>query len=254
MLPDQNPRKTALVLAAIHLLAIAVAQVLLPLPLGINAAAGAQAGVPAPPEIPGAPAPLDTYVRQIESSYRAVKSWKADFVQVYRAGDRERRESGTVVLGRGGRMRWEYRQPEAKLFLADGKVTELYVPADKQLQRSAEKSSEDYRAPFALLLTRVNLRRVFGKIEDAGQGTNAGSRILRCFPKHPDEGYDEVKVELTPALDVRRLVIQYSDHSVMEFTFDRMERNVATPRSLFTLSPPPGTEVIDQPAAAGAEP
>jgi outer membrane lipoprotein carrier protein len=194
---------------------------------------------------------LDTYIRQVESSYRSVKSWKADFLQVYRSGDRERRESGTVILARGGKMRWDYRQPEAKLFLADGKVTELYVPSEKQLQRFPEKNSEDYRAPFALLLTRVNLHRVFGKIEDAGPGVNAGDRVLGCFPKREDEGYEEVRVELTPALDVRRLMIQYPDHSVMQFTFERIERNVATPAALFTLLPPAGTEVIDQPNGTG---
>ncbi len=194
---------------------------------------------------------LDAYVRQIESSYRGVKSWKAEFVEIYRAGDRERRESGTVVLARGGKMRWDYRQPESKLFVADGKMTELYVPADKQLMRSSEKTSEDYREPFALLLARVNLHRVFGKIEDAGPGAAAGGRSLRCFPKRPDEGYDEVEVELTPMFDVRRLVIHYSDRSVMEFRFDRIERNVATPPALFTFVPPADTEVIDQPMGAG---
>jgi len=217
----------------------------------------------------GAEHPLDSYLRQVESSYRAVKSWKADFVQVYRAGDRERRETGTVILARGGKMRWDYRSPESKLFLADGKTTELYVPDDKQLMRTPEKASEDYRAPFTLLLARVNLHRVFGRIEDADPGRRQAEplnsqlgalsevegqagRVLRCFPKRADEGYDEVEVELTPALDVRRLVIQFSDRSVMEFTFDRIERNVAAPASLFTFVPPVGTDVIDQPT--GAEP
>src|SRR5437762_555026 len=195
---------------------------------------------------------LDAYIGEVESSYRGVRSWKADFVEVYRAGDRERRESGTVVLARGGKMRWDYRHPESKLFLADGKVTELYVPGDKQLMRSPEKTTEDYRAPFALLLTRVNLHRVFGRIEDAGQGAETGGRSLRCFPKRPDEGYDEVEVELAPTFDVRKLVVHYSDRSVIEFSFDRIERNVSTPRALFTFVPPAGTEVIDQPS--GAEP
>jgi len=217
----------------------------------------------------GADQPLDSYLRQVESSYRAVKSWKADFVQVYRAGDRERRETGTVVLARGGRMRWDYTSPEPKLFIADGETTELYVPDEKQLMRTPEKSSEDYRAPFAILLARVNLHRVFGRIEDADPGRRPAAplnsplralsevegqagRVLRCFPKRADEGYDEVEVELTPALDVRRLVIQFSDRSVMEFTFDRIERNVSAPRSLFTFAPPAGTDVIDQPT--GREP
>jgi outer membrane lipoprotein carrier protein len=207
------------------------------------------------PEVRPEP-PLDSYIREVESSYRGVKSWKANFVQVYRAGDRKRHETGTVVLARGGRMRWDYKSPEIKLFLADGKTTELYVPDEKQLVRTPEKNSEDYREPFALLLARANLRRVFGRIEDAGPAPGAGpaprGRALRCFPKRADEGYDEVEVELTPALDVRRLVIRFSDRSVMEFTFDGIERNVSAPRSLFTFVPPAGTEVIDQPA--GAEP
>ena len=73
--------------------------------------------------VKGAGEALDAYIGEVESSYRGVRSWKADFVEVYRAGDRERRESGTVVLARGGKMRWDYRHPESKLFLADGKGT-----------------------------------------------------------------------------------------------------------------------------------
>ncbi len=85
----------------------------------------------------GADESLDSFIRQLESSYRGVKSWKADFVQVYRAGDRERRETGTVVLARGGKMRWVYTSPESKLFLADGKIVdEMADPtAERVLQR-----------------------------------------------------------------------------------------------------------------------
>ena len=94
--------------------------------------------------------PVEKFVKQLESSYKGVNSLKADFTQSYRWGSRTRQESGTVYFGRGGRMRWEYRKPEEKLFIADKKNVLMYIPAEKQLTRTTVKASEDVRVPFRL--------------------------------------------------------------------------------------------------------
>ena len=102
---------------------------------------------------------------------------------------------------------------------------------------------------FDLLLSRLNLRRVFGRIEFADFGTKAdpGDAVLRGLPKNANEdGFHEVIMELSPEFDFHRLVIRYSDQSSMEFTFTRIERNVQLDPALFKFSPPAGTEVIDQ--------
>lgn len=196
------------------------------------------------------PASVEDFVSRLETSYHAVKTLRAEFVQSYDADGRTRVESGTVMFARGGRMRWDYRQPEEKLFLSDGKYLLLYVPAEKQMTRSRVKESTDARVPFRLLLSRLNLRRVFGRIEFADEALppEKGDRVLRAFPKHEDEsGYHEVLMDITPEFDICRLVIHFTDHSSMDFTFSGIDRNVQLNSSLFNFIPPAGTEVIDSP-------
>jgi outer membrane lipoprotein-sorting protein len=188
-------------------------------------------------------------VRALESSYRSVQRLRADFTQTYQWGGRTRVESGTVYFARGGLMRWEYREPKPKLFLTSGKQVLLYIPEENQLTRTPVKSSEDIRVPFRLLLSRLNLRKVFAKIEFADQALEAepGNRTLRAFPKGGhDQGYSEVLMEVTAAFDIRRLVVSYADRSRMEFAFEHIERNPAFSPALFRFAPPPGTEVIEQ--------
>jgi outer membrane lipoprotein carrier protein len=207
----------------------------------------ALAGQAAGPE--AAPS-LEQYVRALEASYRSVRTLRAEFTQTYQWGGRTRVESGTVYFARGGLMRWDYREPKPKLFLASGKHLILYVPEDKQLTRSPLKSSEDIRVPFRLLLSRLNLRKVFAKVEFANEALQAqpGSRILRAFPKRgADDVYSQVLMEVTAAFDIRRLVVFYADGSRMEFTFEHIERNAALSPALFRFVPPPGTDVIEQP-------
>ena len=192
---------------------------------------------------------LDNYIQQFEASYRNVRTLRATFTQEYSEWDRNRVESGDVYLARGSKMRWEYQQPEKKLFLSDGKDVLLYVPSQKQLTRTPIKESGDVRVPFDILVSHLNLRRAFSKIEfaDSAHPAQPGDRALRAYPRHGyEEVYRDVEVELTPAFDIRRLVVSYPDGTSMAFTFDRISRNVPVQPSMFEFTPPEGTEVIEQ--------
>lgn len=194
--------------------------------------------------------PLEQFVKALEQSYRGVRSLKAEFRQTHVWGVRRRTESGVVVFARGGRMRWEYREPSEKLFLSDGKKVFLYVPEDQQVTWSSVKESDDLRVPFRLLLSRLDLRKVFSKIEfaDDVQPQATENRVLRAHPKRDYEDlYREVLMEVTPGFDIQRLVVFYPDRSSMEFHFRQIERNAATSPTLFRFTPPPGAEVIEQP-------
>ena len=193
--------------------------------------------------------PLDQYIRQFEASYRGVRTLRADFTQQYSEWDRNRIESGDVYFARGGRMRWEYQKPEEKLFLSDGKDVLLYVPSEKQLTRTPLKESGDVRVPFDILVSHLNLRRAFSKIEfvESARPMQPGDHVLRAYPKHGyEEIYRDVVVELTPAFDIRRLAVSYPDGTSMEFTFEHISRNVPVQPSMFEFTAPPGTEVIQQ--------
>lgn len=192
---------------------------------------------------------VDSLVEAIDSRYHDVRTLKTQFTQTYVWGDTTRKESGTAYFARGGLMRWEYREPKDKLVVADGKKMWLFIPQEKQVTESPFKPEEDPRVPFPLLLSHFDLRKVFSKVEAADQALKAasGDRVLRGYPRRGHEDlYSQVLIEITPEYDIRRLVVFYPDHSVMEFTFDRMERNRALARTLFTFAPPPGSQVIEQ--------
>jgi len=192
---------------------------------------------------------LDDFVRRFESSYRAVKTIRADFTQTYVTEGRTQTESGVVYFARGGLMRWDYQRPQPKLFLCDGKMLQLYVPEEKQLTRTALKASDDVRVPFRLLLSRLELRRVFSRLEFAPDALQheAADHVLRGYPKKAfQEEYRQVLMEVSPQFDIRRLLVTLPDQSTMEFNFVHIERDVPLSRSWFQVATPPGTEVIDQ--------
>ena len=192
---------------------------------------------------------LDETVRGIEARYRSVRTLRVAFTQTYQWGGSTRVESGTAYFARGGLMRWDYTEPQSKLVVSDGKRLWLYIPEAKQVTRSTMKTNEDARVPFPLLVSHFDLHRIFSKIEWAGNALkpDPGNRVLRGIPKRGyQEEYSEVLIEVTPSLDIRRLVVFYPDRSVMEFKFDDIKENVALASRLFTFAPPAGTEVIDQ--------
>jgi len=198
---------------------------------------------------PASPAslPLDQYINRVQASYHEVRSIRADFTQTYDSGGGSRVESGTVVFARGGRMRWDYQEPEKKVFISNKREVLLYLPSANQLNRSPVKQSEDYRIPFRLLLSRLDLRKVFGKFEDANSQFPhpAEDRVVIAYPKHAEKlGYKHVVMEFDPEMNIRRLVIAYADNSVMKFRFSHIDRNPKLADSLFEFTAPPGTQVI----------
>lgn len=194
-------------------------------------------------------ASLAEIVKGIESHYRQVHTLKGQFTQTYSWGDNRKTESGVAYFARGGLMRWVYLEPKNKLVVSDGKTVWLYVPEDKQATRSEPKLNAETRVPFPLLVSHFKLRRIFSKIEFADQSLKAdpGDRVLRGYPKtaYEDE-YSDVLLEIGPSFELKRLVLHYPDHSVMQFDFAHMQSNVALRSELFQFNPPPGTQVIGE--------
>jgi len=198
--------------------------------------------------VPAARLSLDQFINKVQTSYHDVKAIRADFTQTYDAGGGKRVESGTVVFARGGRMRWDYREPEKKVFLSNKKEVLLYLPEEQQLNRSSVKKSEDFRVPFRLLLSRFDLKKVFRKFEDANNQFQhpPEDRVIIAYPRHAEKlGYKHVVMEFDPQMNIRRLVIVYTNNTVMKFRFSHIDRNPTLSLTLFELTPPPGTQIVN---------
>jgi outer membrane lipoprotein carrier protein len=168
----------------------------------------------------------------------------ADFTQIYFGGDgRALQESGHLILKRPARARWEYTQPERKLFLSDGKQIYFYVLGEKQATVTSVKASADPQIPFLFLLGRGNLRRDFQRIELAANEhpVDAGNLVLRLVPKRAPDEFKQLLIEVSPtSLAVRRMVIFERNGARMDFTLSNIRENVVAPDSDFRFTPPPG--------------
>ena len=142
----------------------------------------------APPAQENAAAFMD----QIQKKYSTLHTLEAHFVQKLIQGKDQRVESGVLYLSRGARMRWDYDQPESKLFLVDGRTQYTWIPSENRVYREPLKASEDRRTPILLLLGRLHWRKVFSRVERTDNGS--GPIVLRAFPK--DES--PVKLKTTP--------------------------------------------------------
>jgi len=195
----------------------------------------------------GAQTEVDRMVNGLQSKYNKISSLSADFTQVHTSrNQRERRESGNLLLKKPGKMKWNYTTPEEKQFISDGKWLYEYVAAEKAVTRSSIKETEDLRAPFAFLLGQGNLRREFRRIEFANESpVIAGNKVLRMIPKHLQD-FDELRVEFDPdTFQMARLSIIEPDGDRSDFIFSNIKENVPAPSEKFTFKAPPGVEVRD---------
>ncbi len=78
---------------------------------------------------------LDETVARVQEAYQNLETFSAKFTQTVTSTgmSRARTDSGTVEMKRGGKMRWDFQEPEAKQFISDGQTLWFYFPAENQV-------------------------------------------------------------------------------------------------------------------------
>jgi outer membrane lipoprotein carrier protein len=183
----------------------------------------------------------------VDRRYNRLQSLQADFTEIYQGAGLNRTESGTLWLKRPGKMRWEYRQPRAKLFLTNGKTAWFYVPGEQQARRAPIKKLEDLRSPLRYLLGKTKLEKEFEGLSLAPDVAPLapGDVVLRGVPKGQGERITQVLLEITPGKEINRIVIEEADGSRTEFRFRDQQENVQISEQLFQFTPPPGVEIVE---------
>ncbi len=189
-------------------------------------------------------ADLARLLKGIEQRYNGARSLEVSFNESYSVNGRQRpNESGRLTLRKPGRMRWDYRNPPGKLFLSDGKQVYLYTPQDARVERMKLKDSEDYRAPLAFLLGKLDFSRDF----DAFQWKPAGTDYdLTARARNQNLPYDHIEMLVTPDYRIRRLAVTGQDGSVLTFVFDGEKVNPPVDNGIFRFQMPPGAKFADQ--------
>ena len=190
---------------------------------------------------------LSRLIQGVDQTFARMKDFSADFVQIFEDTlNQKQQETGHLYLKKPRMMRLEYKNPEEKLFVSDGKTVSFYVPADRQVSRESVGQAVDDRIPLMFLLGRSNLQNEFARIEMLDvKPMLAGDRVLRMYPRRKTE-VNEVMIEVDPVgFLVRRLAFIYSDGQRNEFIFSNIRKDSALKSSVFDFSPPAGVEVLN---------
>jgi outer membrane lipoprotein carrier protein len=191
-------------------------------------------------------ADLETIVAGLQQRYASVNTITASFQQIYRAPGIEQIESGVFWLKKPGLMRWEYRDPEEKIFVADGRDSFLFVPQDRQVMVRPISAEEMRATPLRFLLGTGNINKGFVVSWDTEfKPKAAGTQVIRLTPRGKEAEYSFLVLELDQkTFDLRRIVIHEPSSNSSEFIFTNMKENEKVDPKQFQFKIPKGVEII----------
>src|SRR4029078_7687688 len=133
--------------------------------------------------------PAPEVAAALQKKYDRINDFTADFVHEAEGGllRKKQIERGVVRVKKPGKMRWDYKSPEEKLFLSDGHRIYLYVPADNQVIISPVPEQDQATTAVLFLVGKGNLTRDFTVTYAEGGGPD--TYALRLQPKLPERDY-----------------------------------------------------------------
>jgi outer membrane lipoprotein carrier protein len=200
------------------------------------------------PLVPGQEPSVGEVTKAIELHYNRLATLSIDFSQTLSFGGASRpAETGTVLLYRPQRMRWDYRQPKGKLLIGDGQRLFQYNPHTNQVRTILLDESVDLRAPLSFLLGRLDFSRQFKNLRFE---TIDGKRALVGEGRTGQEAYTTVEFYFEPEQDFRLSALRAhgQDESVTDFLFSNERTNPRLDEKLFVFEAPAGAEVLPETA------
>ncbi|MGO9337452.1 MAG: LolA family protein [Terracidiphilus sp.] len=181
--------------------------------------------------------------QRVDRHYNQLHSLKAAFSESYEGLGMQRTESGTLLLLKPGRMRWDYSAPPGKVFVLDGKYAWFYSPGDPQVQRIQAKQLDDLRSPLRFLLGHTELEKEMNSLTLTPA---AGGRFtLSGQPKGQEKRVNRLTLTVTAEGTITGIEIEESDGAITRFTFGGEVPNAAIPEDEFHFKLPPGVPVLD---------
>jgi outer membrane lipoprotein carrier protein len=197
--------------------------------------------------IPGfaqsSPASVHDIAQRVDRHYNQLHSLKAGFTESYEGMGMSRTESGTLLLLKPGRMKWEYSSPAGKLFLLDGKYAWFYTRGDPQVQRIPAKQLDDLRSPLRFLLGHTQLEKELNNLKLASAAN--GRFTLNGQPKGQENRIQRLTLTVTADGTITAIEIEEVDGALTRFTFTAEEPNAAVSAGTFRFTPPAGVPVVD---------
>jgi outer membrane lipoprotein carrier protein len=212
----------------------------------------AQNAPAAPSPAPNAPN-VQAVVDQVQAFYDKAQTFQSDFHQEFlvKAYNQTKTSHGHVIFAKPGKMSWAYDDPAGNRVVSDGSTVRVYQAADKQMYESPINQSQ-YPAAVSFLTGQGKLGDAFNFTlidgDTAQKGTQLafpGGWVLLGTPKAATPSYQKVLFYVDKASSqVRRVLIVDGQGNLNKFTFDTPRVNDPVEPTVFTFTPPPGTNIV----------
>jgi outer membrane lipoprotein carrier protein len=208
---------------------------------------------PAPPT-PGTGAPgstalsLDEVVQALEKAYGKMADLRAEFSQTAynRSLNQTIPAEGTVYLKRGGKLRWEFREPTPQEIVSDGKTLWVYTPTLNQVNvGAAPEALAGPAGSFLAGLGRLREHFTVRFLNPAEPRAADGTYVLDLTPKQPLPTLSRLILSVEPRQwEIRKAVVHDQFDNTVTMVFAKMTVNGGLADKLFTFVPPAGVATV----------
>lgn len=149
--------------------------------------------------------------------------------------------SGTMLLSRPGRFRWDYTKPYKQLIVADGKRVWLY---DVDLEQVTIKKVDAVlgNAPALLLSGNTPLEENFDMLD---LGEKDGRFWIQLKPIRNDTGFESMTLAFGKT-ELEAMELHDSLGNLTRLNFKNIKRNIDIDEAQFNFTPPEGVDVIGE--------
>ncbi len=192
---------------------------------------------------------VDDQARALSEKYETVKALTAVFTQKnFIASLNQFREfRGTISLERPHLFSMEVTTPSEQRLVFDGHYYWVYTVATNQVLKNRVPPDFAQHPLINLLSTMENLDRDF--IVTPGITRSADEYSLTLTLRNPKSDLEGVHLTVGKIdFQIHELVLRYCSGNYTQFALSDIKENPYIPQERFQFEPPPGVEVVENPA------
>jgi outer membrane lipoprotein-sorting protein len=189
----------------------------------------------------------ETVIQKAEETLASLNTFQADFEQILHSSSvaTPLKEKGIIRFKKPDSMKWEYREPERKIFLTENGIYQFYIPDDNQLYRGSI-NREGHEGEILFILSgqrKINKSYVIEPLSFPTDGKNVDQ--FKLTPKS-EEDYSHLFLEIQSRTGLIRKIIFFDwAGNKQEISFKRIKTNLRLPKDSFELEIPSDVEIIE---------
>lgn len=172
-----------------------------------------------------------TSLHKLQQKFNSLKDISADFVQSVNG---QKNLTGKVFLKKENKIRLELKN---LVLISNGKTTWNYNKKEKKVIISDYDDSDP---------SLFSLENIVDVLPSKCNVKNEDNNIINLTPKKDEKlNFSSVNIYVNPEDLIKSLLITTTEGKMIKIEFSEYKLNEKLPDSLFSLTPPKGSKVID---------